>query len=142
MVPTVLRKYPLFLCIAAIATVSGCSDPAAKYVGSYTGKMQVGSTFKSKFGQQGVDQANKLMNAASCTLDLRKDKTYDVNLSAFGQTKTESGTWKFVENKILLTPTSKEAIGDGKTTQLGVTEVGSLSSRDSRFSITFTKSSS
>ena len=128
----------VFLCVACLAFLTGCSDPAAKYVGSYTGTIDLSGQLKKKAEAAGP-AAMELVKAAKATLNLKEDKTYDVTFTMFGKNESESGNWSAAETVLTLKATSKDKVGSGGA-KLSANEDGTLIWRNASVTITFTKS--
>jgi hypothetical protein len=115
------------LAIAAAILSAGCAKPEDKFVGHYSGKLQLSKQAEDKLATAPPAAAADLRNQLSAVkmdMELRKDMTYTVTAnfpaarSSIGQsastTDTAIGTWTVADKKLTLM--DKTETVDGKTT--------------------------
>jgi hypothetical protein len=90
---------------AVFACAVGCGKPTDKYVGHYTGKVQLLPLAKRRLAQlppQAAAQARTMIENLTMDLDLRKDMTYTTNMNLPGSTYSVSGTCFLSQTTITL----------------------------------------
>ena len=103
-------------CLPALlvfALVVGCSKPEQKYVGTYTGKLQISQASKDKLAKLGAQAAmvEQQIEKATFNLNLKDDMTYTVSASGVPATaeSSDEGKWAFADNQITLTSTKDKS---------------------------------
>lgn len=119
-----MRKI-FWLSALALGLVSGCnSDPAQQFVGAWT--VDQTKTILPKIGSPMIETKIK-DGLALYTLKLNNDKSYTGSNGA----QAESGTWSFLDTKIIFQPnadsgsTSKARISDGSNDHKNMSFSGS-----------------
>ena len=111
------------LALAALL-MAGCSKPEDKFVGHYTGKVQITPQAEkalSALPKQAQAQTRSQLQSLNVALDLKKDKAYTVSMSLPDGAYTGTGTWSLTDNKISLVTQTETS--NGKT--VTVTNKGS-----------------
>jgi len=131
--------------LLAVALVIGCSKPEAKYVGTYTGKLQISQASKDKLAKLGAQAAmvEQQIEKATINLNLKDDMTYTVSASGVpaSANSSDEGKWAFADNQITLTSTKDKS----KPQPMTIESDGSLSFMlpgGGDTTVKFTKSSS
>lgn len=124
MSPKLKIAVPIAIVIAVVA--SGCAKPEDKFVGHYTGALQLTPAAQAQLSQQPPQIAAMLKSQVTglkIDLDIRKDRSYTVNATipggqAPGQSARGSstndvsdGTWTLAGNKLTLTDKTETVNG-------------------------------
>jgi len=107
------------LVVALLVCAVGCGKPTDKFIGQYTGKVQLLPLAEKRLAQlppQAAAQARSTIENLKMNLDLRKDMTYTTNMEFPGNTYSVSGKW-FLSNGTLTLVNNSET-KNGQTTTL------------------------
>ncbi len=119
--------------IAASLLIVGCGGPEAKYVGKYTGRIEMSEqmlnmmkAFAAMGGEEALASFEEEMKNSTFELELNSDSTYTTT----DKGKTESGTWRLDEESgriyLSVPEETKEAMdaANSNNPMAGMTGVG------------------